>query len=139
MARLRTTDLVGVALAVAAALVGVVFWNELPAEMAVHFDVGGSPDNYVPRVVAVFFLPVLTVVLLGFVNVVARYDPPSVPHVFTVSKLWTAALLAYVQGFVVVWNLGYSLSVDLVLAPVLVSAVVLVLWSVAAERQATHG
>jgi uncharacterized membrane protein len=139
MARLRTTDLSGVALAVAAAAVGVVFWRELPAEMAVHFDVGGAPDGYVPKPVAVFALPLLTVALLGFVNLVARYDPPTAPRVLTVSKLWTAALLAYVQTFVVVWNLGYTLSVDLVLAPVLVSAVILVLWSVAAERQAALG
>jgi uncharacterized membrane protein len=139
MDRSRTVDVLGVALAVAAALGGVAVWNDLPATMAIHFDPGGSPDTFVPRAVGVFLLPTLVVVLVGALNVAARYDPPSAPRVLAVSKLWLAALLGYVQWFVVAWNLGYRLSVDLVLAPVLLSAVVLVLWSVAAQRRATAG
>lgn len=136
---LPRTDAAGIVLAVATALVGVAFWTRLPAEMAIHFDVSGTPDNFVPKVVGVFFLPVLMPALLAFMNVAARLDPPDGYRVFDVTKLWTVAILAYVQGFVVAWNLGHELPMSLVLAPVLGSAAVLVVWSVLAERRAGVG
>lgn len=136
---LRSTDVFGVGLALVTAAVGVVLWGRLPSEMAIHFGVSGDPDNYAPRAFGVFFLPVLMVGLLAFVNGAARLDPPEDARVFRVTKLWTLAVLAFVQGFVLAWNLGYELPMSVVLGPVLGSALVLVVWSYRTERGVAKG
>ena len=139
MRSLDKADAVGIALAVATALAGVALWPRLPGQMAVHFGVGGTPDNFVPKAVGVFIVPALMPATLAVMNGAARLDPPDSYRVFDVAKLWTTAILAYVQGFVLAWNLGYELSPTVVLAPVLGSAAVLVVWAALAERRATVG
>ena len=42
---------------------GVVLWNQLPAEIAVHFDINGNPDNFASKGFAVFLLPLLMALL----------------------------------------------------------------------------
>ncbi len=42
---------------------GVALWNQLPAEIAVHFDINGTPDNFASKAFAVFGLPLLMALL----------------------------------------------------------------------------
>ncbi|MBR2471289.1 MAG: DUF1648 domain-containing protein [Clostridia bacterium] len=42
---------------------GVALWNQLPAEIAVHFDINGNPDNFASKGFAVFLLPLLMALL----------------------------------------------------------------------------
>lgn len=139
MVSLDGFDVVGVGLAVATALFGVAFWDALPTEMAIHFGVGGRPDNVAPRWVGVSFVPALMLGTLAFLNGAARLDPPDSDRVFDATKLWTMAVLAYVQAFVVAWNLGHELSVTVALVPVLGSAAVLVVWALLTERRVAAG
>ncbi len=44
-------------------LLGIALWDELPEQMAIHFDINNNPDNFVPKAVCVFGLPVLMVLL----------------------------------------------------------------------------
>lgn len=37
---------------------GIVMYNELPDKMAVHFDINNEPNNFFPKAVAVFGLPI---------------------------------------------------------------------------------
>ncbi|MFD1515516.1 DUF1648 domain-containing protein [Halomarina rubra] len=139
MAPLRTVDHLGVVLAALTVGLGIALWGDLPAEMAIHFDTGGEPDNLVPKPVAVVLVPALMVGVLGIMNTAARADPPASPRVFRVTKLWTLGILAYVHGYVLAWNLGYELPPSVVLGPVLGSAAVLVVWALRTERRASVG
>ena len=38
-------------------LFGVLFWNQLPEMVAVHFGINNQPDNFAPRWFAVFGIP----------------------------------------------------------------------------------
>lgn len=40
-------------------LVGLLLWNKLPDEIAVHFDFSGRPDQYEPKSFVVFWLPLI--------------------------------------------------------------------------------
>ncbi len=40
-------------------LLGVALWNQLPDEIAIHFDVYNNPDNFASKPFAVFGLPIL--------------------------------------------------------------------------------
>ncbi len=44
-------------------IAGVMFWKELPEQMATHWGVGGDADGWSNRVLAVFAVPVLMVIL----------------------------------------------------------------------------
>lgn len=37
---------------------GIAMYNELPDKMAVHFDINNEPNNFFPKAVAVFGLPI---------------------------------------------------------------------------------
>ena len=40
-------------------LYGIYLWNDLPGEIAIHFDINNNPDNYSSKGVAVFGLPLM--------------------------------------------------------------------------------
>lgn len=129
----RTADLVGVALLVAAALAGVALWPRLPAEMAIHFDASGTPDNYASKPVGVFLTPVLGVVAVALMRGTKRIDPSADERTLSVAVVYLAGVIAYVQGLVLAFNLGYAFSMTAALAPVFVGAAVLVAYALARD------
>lgn len=130
---IRRSDLVAGALLSLAALAGVALWPRLPAEIAVHFGAGGTPDNYTPKVVGVFLAPVIGVVTVAFVRVAVRADPTADHRVLAATVLFLGALVAYVQGLVLAFNLGYEYPMTAALAPVFVGTVGLVGYALARE------
>jgi len=102
---------------------GVAVWSRLPAEMAIHFSATGTPDNYVPKPVGVFLVPVVMLFTLAVIRAAFRADPPDDSQIEPVVTVSSIALLSAVQLLVLAWNLGYSVPFDLVLVAV-------VLWSI---------
>lgn len=62
---------VSVALVVLSWMMSAVLYSRLPARMATHFDLAGSPDRWDPRYVGAFILPVLMLLTLA----IARWAP----------------------------------------------------------------
>lgn len=106
-------------------LVSVALWPRLPAEVAIHFSVSGTPDNYVAKPVGVALLPVVMVLTLVFMQWVVRHDPPADPQVPAVVTVATMGFLATLQVLVLGWNLGYPVPFDIVLVGSLIWAAVL--------------
>jgi uncharacterized membrane protein len=130
----RSADLVAYALLVGAALAGLLLWPALPDSMAIHFGAGGEPDSFVAKPVAVVLAPAIGVAAVLLV----RYAPEWAsrtrsPYVETLSVVFVGSVIAYIQGFVYAWNLGYRLSIWVVLAPVLLAAAAFVAYT---HRQA---
>ena len=50
-------------------LAGLILWNRLPDEIAIHFNAAGVPDDYSSKAFAVFAIPgiMLAIHLLGLV------------------------------------------------------------------------
>lgn len=44
-------------------LLGIILWNKLPDEIAIHFDINNTPDNFSSKGFAVFALPFLMMLL----------------------------------------------------------------------------
>lgn len=44
-------------------VLGIILWNELPSQIAIHFDINNNPDNFSSKGLVVFGLPVLVAVL----------------------------------------------------------------------------
>ncbi len=58
-------------------LVGVIFWDRLPENMATHFGVDNNADGWNSKWVAVFVLPLLLAVLEWVCVFVTSHDPKS--------------------------------------------------------------
>lgn len=56
-------------------LMGVILWEQLPAEMATHFDANGVADDWSPKVWAVFGLPLFLLVVHWFCMAFTSVDP----------------------------------------------------------------
>lgn len=44
-------------------LLGLVFFKELPENIAIHFDVNSNPDNYFPKTIFIFGMPLIMLLL----------------------------------------------------------------------------
>lgn len=87
-------------------LTGVLLWNRLPAEVAVHFDFSGQPDSYAPRAFAVFGMPLI---LLAFqlICVFAAVDMPPQQRTMPLVVLWIVPIISLcVMTLLYVYALG---------------------------------
>jgi|AntRauMinimDraft_4_1070384.scaffolds.fasta_scaffold00019_52 uncharacterized membrane protein len=123
----RRVNAVAVGLMAVAALAGLVLWPSLPDQMAIHWS-GSEPDSYVAKPVGVFGLFAVGVATVAFV----RLAPDSVkssPGGDGPAVLFVGVVVAWVQGIVYAWNLGYRFDVGLAVVPVLVGAGLLVVYA----------
>lgn len=134
---LTRADWLSLGIAAATLAAGLALWDAFPAEMAIHFTASGTPDNFVPKRVAVVSMPVLTVATVLFMEGAGRFDPPDDPRVLEVVKVATAGLLAAVQGVVLAWNLGHDVPFGLLLGGIAVWTVAVVGYTVVRERGAS--
>ncbi|MFC7175767.1 DUF1648 domain-containing protein [Halosegnis marinus] len=121
----RSSDLAAYVLLALPVLAGLLLWGALPDRMAIHFGTSGAPDNYVARPLGVVLAPGVGL----FAVLVTRYAPDwlsrtyTAPQVERATVVFVAGVVAYVQGFVLAWNLGYRADPTLLaVAPVLVAA-----------------
>ena len=56
-------------------VLGLVLYESLPDEIAIHFDSAGRPDNYLPKALAVFGLPVLLAAINVYLHFRLNSDP----------------------------------------------------------------
>jgi len=93
---------------------GIIMWNKLPELMPIHFDANGEPNNWGPRWVTVFFLPVFLAIINLVVNFSfyfkARQSGETVKSKFVYVIKWFIPVIALVIFFLV-----YSYSLGLIL------------------------
>lgn len=121
---LRKTDYAALGLVVAALGASAALYGQLPEQVAIHFNADGQPDNTMARPLAAVLLPAFALGTYGLLKLVPRIDPlgenvDSFRDVYEVFVVVVVALLAYVHGLVLAWNLGYAFDVAQVIAPAL--------------------
>jgi len=96
----------------------LLVWDSLPAEMAIHWNAAGTPDNAVAKPLATLGLPLFGVAMVAFVRLVPD-SLTSTPGGETPAILFLGVVFAWVETLVLVWNLGYRFNVALATLPVL--------------------
>lgn len=93
-------------------LIGVVFWNRLPAEMATHFDTYGEPNGWSSKPFAVFGLPLFLFALNVLCAVTTERDPRRSRYPQKMMKLiyWIPAVVSWICAFSIY---GYSLGLKM--------------------------
>lgn len=127
----RSADFLAYTLLANAVVAGLLLWGQLPEQMAIHFGAGGEPDTVVAKPIGILLAP-----LVGLGGLlVTRYTPErlrsgtTAPEVENIAVVFLAAIVAYTQGFLYLWNLGYRLDTAVVTAPALIAALAIVIYS----------
>lgn len=129
----RAVDLVAYALLAGSVLVGLLLWSSLPDPMAIHFGPGGQPDNFVGKPLGVVLAPAIG---LGAI-LLTRHAPEwasrqyRTPEMEDLTVVFVDGVVAYLQGFVYAWNLGFRVDPLVVVAPVLLVAAGLAVYAYA--------
>lgn len=118
----RTRDLAAGGIVAVTALASVLLAPELPAEMAIHFDASGQPDNYMAKHLALAGIPLLAAGLVVLFALLPRIDPlgQNVEQFKTAYDIFAVGMigfLAYVQALVLAYNLGIEFGMTEALAP----------------------
>lgn len=124
----RRVDLVAIGMIAVTTAVGVYFWTDLPAQLAIHWGASGSPDTVVSKPLALLGIFLFGAATVGF----TRIAPPSLtntPGGPDVAILFVGLVFAWVQGTIIVWNLGYRFDIGLAVVPILVLAGALVAYA----------
>jgi immunity protein, SdpI family len=122
------------ALALAACAVSLAVFDRLPDSMAVHWDLAGNPNGWMPKTVGAFITPGIILVSWLTLRLAPLIDPrrPNYEKFTSAYDLTVAALLAmvFVMHLVLLAvALGYPLPVVRI-APALIGAVFVVVGNV---------
>lgn len=118
----RKSDYAALVLVLAALGASAALYSQLPEQVAVHFNADGQPDNTMTRPVAAVLLPAVALGTYGLLKLVPRIDPmggnvEAFRDIYEAFVVVIVALLVYVHGLVLAWNVGYAFDVAQVIAP----------------------
>jgi len=110
-------------------LLGVAVWDELPQQIAVHFDMNNMPDNFASKGFAVFGMPILMMFLQIFCCIINDINAKKHGErkKFELATKWIIPVMTI---FLQIITLGYSLGWNLDIrkcAAVIVSGVLIVI------------
>ncbi|MFL8675639.1 DUF1648 domain-containing protein [Clostridioides sp. GD02404] len=93
-------------------IVSIYFYNILPNEVAIHFDTYGNPDNYAPKFIAAFGVPLLMLCVHLYTWFRLENEPKKANFSNVMQNLskWGVAILAVIlQIMMVLYSTGISL------------------------------
>jgi uncharacterized membrane protein len=109
----KTTFIIALIMIGLAVLAGAVLWNQLPDQMASHWNSNDEVDGYIPKFWGVFLMPLITLSMLVLFLVLPGMDPLKVNiaqfrESFNLFIVLIVAFMLYVHGLTLVWSLGYQ-------------------------------
>lgn len=126
----RRADLLAYAAIGLAVLGGLLLWPRLPAEMTIHFDASSTPDDFVAKPLGVLLSPTIGAAAILLVRRGGELGSgPTHPAVEDAAVGFVGVVVAYVNGLVLAWNVGFRFDVTVSVLPVVGLAVVLVVYA----------
>ena len=79
-------------------ILALVLYDKLPDQVAIHFDINGRPDNYLPKAVAVFGLPLFLAGINLFSHFMLDHDPRKENASIAMKLIgkWTAPVISLI-------------------------------------------
>lgn len=106
----------------AAFAAGIYYYPQMPDLMASHWDIDGHVDGYSPKAIALFFMPVFFLAILGLFILVPKIDPLRRNYAefkknYDTFILFLIGFLSYVYALTLVWNSGVFFDMGRMIAP----------------------
>ncbi len=103
-------------------LFGVIVWNKLPEQMAIHWGIGGEADGYVGTAVAVFALPIILLIMNWVCILVTCLDNKGRnqnPKIINATFWIMPVLSLYVNSIIYATAFGMEVDIKLIIAPLI--------------------
>ena len=91
-------------------LIGVYYYDALPEQIAVHFNVSGEPDNFVSRTRAIIELPIFFTIVQVIISLVVDFDKTPKKGAL-IAKGIIPLISVLVQGGIVAYALDNNFNV----------------------------
>lgn len=121
----RLTTIIVLILIVGATIAGALLWNQLPNQMASHWNANDQVNGYMSKFWGVFLMPLVTLGMLLLFLLIPNIDPlkaniAKFRGVFNLFITFIIAFMIYVHALTLLWNLGYtSLGIGKAMLPAL--------------------
>jgi uncharacterized membrane protein len=109
-------------------ILSLVLYNSLPKQIAIHWDSAGTPDNYVPRAIAVWGLPIFLTGIHVFSYFMMKNDPKKAHASSMLVQIgrWIIPILSVIVMPTIIFKaLGYSIPIQII-APAMVGVMIIV-------------
>ncbi len=110
-------------------VLGLAIWDKLPDMVAIHFDINNNPDNFAPKSVAVFGLPLLMIALQAFccfVTDINEKKKGNNPKIARISKWIIPVMSLIIHPVTLIYSTGKNIDIRRV-AVFIVGAIFIVL------------
>ena len=109
----RLTTIIVLVLIIGATLAGVLLWNQLPDQMASHWDVNDQVNGYMSKFWGVYMMPLITIGLFLLFLVIPNIDPLKANIAefrgqFNLFITFIIGFMVYIHALTLRWNLGYT-------------------------------
>ena len=109
----RLTTIIVLLLVIGAAIGGALLWNQLPDQMASHWNVNDQVDGYMSKIWGVFMMPLITLGMFALFIIVPNIDPlkaniAEFRETFNLFIVFIVGFMVYIHVLTLRWNLGYT-------------------------------
>ena len=109
----RTTTILVLLMILGAVVAGALLWNQLPEQMASHWNVNDEVDDYMFKPWGVFMMPLVTLGMFVLFLVVPAIDPLKANIAkfrgeFNLFIVLIVAFMLYIHALTLAWSLGYN-------------------------------
>ena len=109
----RLTSIIVLALIAIALIAGALLWNQLPEQMASHWNENDQVDGTMSKFWGVWMMPLVTLGMFGLFLLIPNIDPlkANIAKFRPTFNLFIALIVAfmlYMHGLTFVWNLGFQ-------------------------------
>jgi len=109
----RTTIILVLLMILGAAVAGLILWNQLPEQVASHWNFNDEVDGYMSKFWGVFLMPLVSLGLFLLFLVIPNIDPNKANiaefrESFNLFIVLFVAFMLYVHGLTIAWSLGYT-------------------------------
>lgn len=108
-----TTSIIVLSLIAVAVVAGAVLWNQLPEQMASHWNANDEVDGYMPKFWGVFLMPMVTLGMFGLFLLLPNIDPlkaniATFRGAFNLFILLITVFMLYIHALTIAWSLGFQ-------------------------------
>jgi uncharacterized membrane protein len=109
----RTTFILVLLMILGATVSGLLFWDQLPEQIASHWNIHDQVDGYMPKFWGVFMMPLITLGMFLLFLVVPSIDPlkaniAQFREAFNLFVVLIVGFMLYIHGLTLAWSLGYT-------------------------------
>ena len=109
----KITTIIVLVLITVAVAAGLLLWNQLPEQMASHWNANDEVDGYMSKFWGVFLMPLTTLGLFGLFMVIPNIDPNKANiagfrETFNLFIIFFVGFMLYIHALTIAWSLGYT-------------------------------